>query len=104
MLGEFYESKSVFITGCTGFVGKVVLEKMLFSLPNIHKIYVLVRPKKGSSVEERFGREIIDSPCFDRVRSKYADISSFLAEKIVPISGDLLRPGLALSEEDRNLL
>ena len=31
-------------------------------------------------------------------------MSRIVAEKIVPISGDLLRPGLALSAGDRDML
>lgn len=29
---DFYRKKTVLITGTTGFVGKVILEKMLYSL------------------------------------------------------------------------
>lgn len=40
---EFYNDKTIFITGTTGFVGKVVLEKILRSLGNFKKIFVMVR-------------------------------------------------------------
>lgn len=40
---NFYEGKSVLITGATGFIGKVVLEKLLRDLPNIGRIYIIVR-------------------------------------------------------------
>ena len=40
---EFYSDKTIFITGTTGFVGKVVLEKILRSLGNFKKIFVMVR-------------------------------------------------------------
>ena len=39
---EFYAGKTVFLTGTTGFVGKVVLEKMLRTLPMIKKIFIMV--------------------------------------------------------------
>ncbi len=42
---EFYRGKNIFITGTTGFVGKVLLEKILYALPNTGKIYVLIRNK-----------------------------------------------------------
>jgi fatty acyl-CoA reductase len=42
----FYRGKNILITGATGFVGKVLLEKMLRSL-EINRIYLLVRTKKG---------------------------------------------------------
>jgi hypothetical protein len=40
---HFYEGKSVLITGATGFIGKVVLEKLLRDIPNIGTIYIIVR-------------------------------------------------------------
>lgn len=46
---SFYKDKTIFLTGTTGFVGKVVLEKILRSLNEIKKIYIMVRPKKGMS-------------------------------------------------------
>jgi fatty acyl-CoA reductase len=45
----FYKDKTIFITGTTGFVGKVVLEKILRSLSDFKRIYIMVRPKKGMS-------------------------------------------------------
>jgi len=50
---DFYAGRTVLVTGATGFMGKVLLEKLLRSCPTITKIYVLIRPKKGFSVEVR---------------------------------------------------
>jgi fatty acyl-CoA reductase len=50
---EFFKDKTIFITGTTGFVGKVVLEKILRSCPDFKRIYIMVRPKKGQSNESR---------------------------------------------------
>jgi fatty acyl-CoA reductase len=61
MIKEFYKGKTILLTGCTGFVGKVVLEKFLNSLPDVKKIFVLVRPKKGILVKDRIRREIFQS-------------------------------------------
>jgi thioester reductase-like protein len=38
----------------TGFLGKILLEKMLRDLPGTSKYFVLIRPKKDCSAEERF--------------------------------------------------
>jgi FlaA1/EpsC-like NDP-sugar epimerase len=40
--------RSIFITGATGFVGKVLVEKLLRSCPDIAKIYILVRGEDQS--------------------------------------------------------
>lgn len=48
---DFYKGKNILVTGGTGFMGKVLLEKLLYSVPDIGKIYVLMRPKKGKSID-----------------------------------------------------
>ena len=50
---EFFKDKTIFLTGTTGFVGKVVLEKFIRSLSDFRRIYVMVRPKKSIPVQER---------------------------------------------------
>lgn len=52
-LPEFYAGKSIFLTGATGFMGKCLLEKILRDLPEVERIYILIRPKKDKSIEER---------------------------------------------------
>ena len=43
---EFYSGKNVFISGCTGFLAKVILEKLFRTCPDVGKIYIMVRPKR----------------------------------------------------------
>ena len=42
---EYYRNKTVFLSGCTGFIGKVILEKLLWCFPDIKAIYLLIRGK-----------------------------------------------------------
>lgn len=44
---EFYSGRSVFITGATGFMGKVLVEKLLRSCPGIDRLFLLIRPAPG---------------------------------------------------------
>jgi len=46
-LKTFFSNKVILLTGTTGFIGKVILEKIIRSVPNFKKIYVMVRPKKN---------------------------------------------------------
>lgn len=57
---EFFRDAVVFITGGTGFMGKVLLEKLLRTCPNIKHIYLLIRIKKGKNTEQRLN-EIFDN-------------------------------------------
>ena len=52
----FFRGKSIFITGVTGFMGKVLLEKLLRSCPDLGLCYVLVRPKRGVQPKDRIKR------------------------------------------------
>lgn len=50
---EFYKGKSIFITGASGFMGKVLLEKLMYSCSDVKEIIILVRPKRGKSAAQR---------------------------------------------------
>lgn len=50
---EFYDGTTILITGGTGFLGKLIVEKLLRTCKNINKIYLILRDKNGQSVEER---------------------------------------------------
>ena len=52
-IADFYNGQSAFITGATGFMGKVLVEKLLRSCPQIKCIYLLLRPSKGKDVANR---------------------------------------------------
>ena len=58
---KYYTDKSIFITGATGFLGKVLIEKLLRSCPDVKKMYVLVRHKKGNTPQQRIN-EILNCP------------------------------------------
>lgn len=50
---EFYAGKDVMVTGATGFMGKVLVEKLVRSIPEIGNVYILVREKRGKTSKER---------------------------------------------------
>ncbi|XP_026733133.1 putative fatty acyl-CoA reductase CG5065 [Trichoplusia ni] len=96
---DFYEGKSVFITGGTGFLGKVFIEKLLYCCPGLVKIYMLIREKKGLTIKERIDR-FVDDSLFDRLKTQRPkDL-----DKIVLIPGDITAPSLGISQEQENIL
>uniref|UniRef100_A0A1I8NWD6 Fatty acyl-CoA reductase n=1 Tax=Stomoxys calcitrans TaxID=35570 RepID=A0A1I8NWD6_STOCA len=92
---QFYADKDILITGGSGFIGKVLIEKILRSLPNVGKIYLLIRYKKDKSPKERL-KEILDKPCFRLAREQQPQAF----EKLVAIEGDSQELGLGISSED----
>ncbi|CAH0548643.1 unnamed protein product [Brassicogethes aeneus] len=95
---NFYEGSAVFLTGATGFVGKMMLEKLLRAVDDI-KIYILIRPKKGKDTKQRF-EEIFESPLFDPLKRKRSDY----AGKVEMILGDCGLPNLGICAEDTEKL
>lgn len=95
LVREFYKGKTVLITGATGFLGKALVEKALRALPEIGRIYLLVRGKRlpdGSwlNAEERMRQEFHRSAIFTTLRRRYQDrFDDFIAEKVVVLEGDL---------------
>ncbi|KAG1938134.1 fatty acyl-CoA reductase 1 isoform X3 [Pimephales promelas] len=96
---EYYEGKNVLITGATGFMGKVLLEKLLRSCPGVKAAYVLVRPKAGQAPHTRIS-DMINCKLFDRLREEQPDFG----EKIVAVNSDLTQPDLDLSTDDKETL
>uniref|UniRef100_A0A8C8IGK6 Fatty acyl-CoA reductase n=1 Tax=Oncorhynchus tshawytscha TaxID=74940 RepID=A0A8C8IGK6_ONCTS len=96
---EYYEGKNVLITGATGFMGKVLLEKLMRSCPGVKAVYVLVRHKAGHAPLARIA-DMINCKLFDRLRDEQPDF----AEKIVAVNSDLTLPELDLSKVDQETL
>ncbi|KOB72637.1 Fatty acyl reductase [Operophtera brumata] len=96
---EFFAGKSVFITGGTGFLGKVIIEKILYSCPQVENVYILVREKKKIAAQDRM-KALFDCPVFNRLREERPED----LQKIVPIAGDIVAPNLGINAEDEELL
>ncbi|CAG9802503.1 unnamed protein product [Chironomus riparius] len=96
---NFFAGQEIFITGGTGFLGKVLIEKLLRSCPDIKTIYLLLRPKKGHSIDERL-TSLCDQVVFDALRV----FNPKFMDKLVPIEGDVSQLGLGMSEHDKKMM
>lgn len=114
---QFFIGKTVFVTGGSGFLGKVLIEKLLRSCPGLKRIYVLMRNKKNVTGGERL-KKITDlevsryksnlNVCFfngifqlfDRLKQEQPDA----LEKLKCIYGDVTLLNLGLSDEDMRIL
>ncbi|MGB0039657.1 MAG: SDR family oxidoreductase, partial [Terriglobales bacterium] len=92
--------KRVLLIGVTGFIGKVWLANTLMDLPEIGRLYLLIRRQKSNPGQKRFEKMLEDSPVFDPVFEKYGDrLGALLAEKIEVVEGDVSQPGIGLEAE-----
>ncbi|XP_065213885.1 fatty acyl-CoA reductase wat-like [Planococcus citri] len=93
---EFFRDVTVFITGGTGFMGKILTEKLLRSCPHLKHIYLLVRNKKGKTSDERI-KAIFQDRLYKRLKHESPDFY----KKVSVMNGNLEEPELGLSDEDK---
>uniref|UniRef100_A0A1B6F9S7 Fatty acyl-CoA reductase n=1 Tax=Cuerna arida TaxID=1464854 RepID=A0A1B6F9S7_9HEMI len=98
-IAEWYSGRSLLITGGTGFMGKVLLEKLLRACPGIKCIYILCRAKRGFSPSARVS-EIVKLPLFDRLRKENPGV----LKKLVAVEGDLTAQDLGLRPDQKQVL
>ncbi|MBI4521788.1 MAG: SDR family oxidoreductase [Gemmatimonadetes bacterium] len=104
-IADYYAGKAVFVTGATGLVGRVLVEKLLRDVPQVRRLYLLIRPKgrkvgRLRSVEERLDGDFLASSLFDTLRRQKGDaFLPFIHQKVVAVEGDLGRERLGLSED-----
>jgi thioester reductase-like protein len=92
--------KHVMLIGVTGFIGKVWLVNTLMDLPEIGKIYLLIRRQKSNPAGKRFEKMVEESPVFDPLFESYGDgLPRFLREKVEVVEGDVTRAALGLASE-----
>jgi long-chain acyl-CoA synthetase len=100
-----FAGKQVMLIGVTGFIGKVWLANTLLDLPEVKRIYLLIRRQKSNPAESRFQKMIEESPVFDPLFEKHGNrLADFLREKIEVVEGDVTQPGLGLAEESARVL
>ncbi|XP_019564158.3 fatty acyl-CoA reductase wat-like [Aedes albopictus] len=93
---SFYKDATVLICGATGFLGQILLEKILRTLEP-RTVYLLIRRKKGLDVDQRL-QMLLQGVVFDRVRSLP------IVSRVQAIEMDMTRPDLGLNEETRRCL
>ncbi|KAF7381034.1 hypothetical protein HZH68_015909 [Vespula germanica] len=96
---SFYKGKTIFITGGSGFMGKVLIEKLLYTCSDLDKIYMLIRSKKGRNPDLRID-EMFKLPLFIRVRKQKPEV----IKKVIPIVGDISLNNLGITDEQREHL
>ncbi|KEF31040.1 putative dehydrogenase domain protein [Marinobacter nitratireducens] len=93
--------KHVLITGTTGFLGKVVLEKLIRAVPDIGGIHLLIRGnKRHPDARGRFMNEIATSSVFERLRQEDNEaFESFVEDRVHCVTGEVTEPLFGLGAD-----
>ena len=98
---EALKGKHVLLVGVTGFIGKVWLANTLMDLPEIGKIYLLIRRQRGASGLERFEKMVEESPAFGPLYGRHGErLAEFMRERVEVLEGDVSQPGLGMEAAD----
>uniref|UniRef100_A0A5B7BPA9 Fatty acyl-CoA reductase n=1 Tax=Davidia involucrata TaxID=16924 RepID=A0A5B7BPA9_DAVIN len=100
---QFLENRTILVTGATGFLAKIFVEKILRVQPNVKKLYLLLRAADTKSASQRFHNEVIAKDLFRVLKEKWgANLNSLISEKVTPVAGDITYENLGV--KDTNLL
>ncbi|EAT13695.1 NAD-dependent epimerase/dehydratase family protein [Bermanella marisrubri] len=91
-VSQSLKGKHIFLTGVTGFLGKAILEKLLYSVPQLAQIHILVRGGKVSA-KKRFQHDILGSSIFERLKEQHGEhFEEWVQSKINLVEGELTQP------------
>ncbi|XP_055819242.1 probable fatty acyl-CoA reductase 4 [Solanum dulcamara] len=97
---EFLEGKTIFITGATGYLAKILSKKILRFQPNVKKLYLLMRAPYSNSAKQHFNKEVIKTDLFGVLREKLgANLHGFLEDEVFPVAGDIACDSLGINSE-----
>ncbi|XP_018353624.1 PREDICTED: putative fatty acyl-CoA reductase CG5065 isoform X1 [Trachymyrmex septentrionalis] len=96
---EWFANRNILVTGSTGFMGKVLVAKLLLSCPDIGNIFLLIRKKKCLDSHARLQLLLQQEP-FRILREQYPE----RLMKLVVIHSDITVEELALSVADKERL
>ncbi len=108
MIREFYQGRTVLLTGGTGFYGQGLTAKILRHLPGVRRLYLVLRPGRGPGgaalpVEERLD-ELFKLVVFDRFRREEPATFAAARQKVRALACDMQQPGLGLDQASRDEL
>jgi phosphoserine phosphatase len=97
--------KHILLIGATGFIGKVWLANLLTDLPEIGRVYLLIRSHRTATALERFERILEESPVFERLARLHGEkFADFLRARVEVIEGDATSPHLGMAPDVRERL
>nr|XP_024380705.1 fatty acyl-CoA reductase 2-like [Physcomitrium patens]PNR50630.1 hypothetical protein PHYPA_009816 [Physcomitrium patens] len=97
---KFLKGKNLLVTGATGFLAKVMVEKILRVQPDVGQLYLLIQPQKNVTAEERLKNNVISSPLFSVLKDSFGDAyEEFMNNKLTAVSGTISADGLGIAND-----
>ena len=103
---DFFRGKVLLITGGTAFLGQPLIAKILTALPDVEKIYLLIRSRtdasgKRRSAQERLENELLASDVFASLRRLHGNnFNAWALQKLTAVEGDLTDEHLGFNDPD----
>ena len=103
---DFFRGKVLLITGGTAFLGQPMLAKILTALPDVQKIYLLIRSRtdttgKHVSAQERLENELLASNVFASLRRLHGEnFDAWAQQKLTAVEGELTHERLGFSDAE----
>lgn len=102
---KFLKGKVLFITGATGFLAKVLIEKILRTVPDVGKIFLLIKAKNKEAAMERLKSEIINTELFKSLHQTHGkSYHTFMLSKLVPVVGNVCESNLGFDDNLADLI
>ena len=107
---EFFSGKVILIAGATGFLGQALVAKILAALPDVKRIYLLIRSQTESNGErrtaaDRLENEVFTSSAFTKLKQIHGErFNGWVREKVCAVEGDMAYERLGLSDADYETL
>jgi fatty acyl-CoA reductase len=93
--------KRVLVTGTTGFIAKVVLERLIREVPGIASLVLLLRGNAAHpTAAQRFHAEVLSSSVFDRLRRNDPQRLRDAVARMRFVTGEITEPGFGLGEDE----
>ena len=107
---EFFHGKVILIAGATGFLGQALVAKILTALPDVKRVYLLIRSQTGANGEkrtatDRLENEVFTSSAFAKLKRTHGEqFDGWVREKVYAVEGDMAYERLGLSDTDYETL
>ena len=103
---DFFRGKVLLVTGGTAFLGQPMVAKILTALPEVQKIYLLIRSRtdktgKRISAQERLENELLASDVFASLRRLHGEnFDEWAQQKLIAVEGELTHERLGFSDAE----